>query len=270
MNKENTLYMPSERCMAELVLAVVTGADLDYIGSITIDPEALDVANLLAGQMVYIDDIIRKGPSWRTYIVAGTPGRGEVIMNGPPAHHFKKGDPVTIRAGALVSFEDLKGSMRGDHTKVYFTQNGNMPNCIANYDYRPIPNNHWRQMCISKLHRIMVTESSPDGPEALIVDEDILDAAGFPEGIEVQFTSLKDGSLRRTSIQADRRGSGMAKIQGSGAQYIEAGTRLVTLAEAWLPYEDAKKVGGPQVAFFDEAINTYNVIREVKPGWRPS
>jgi aspartate 1-decarboxylase len=125
-------------------------------------------------------------------------------------------------------------------------------------------------MCISKLHRLMVTKTSTEGPEALIVDADILDAAGFPSGIEVQFTSLKDGALRRSCVQAGPRGTGMAEVRGSGALHIAVGVRLVSLAEAWLPYEDALKVGGPQVVFFDEKIDTHNVIREVKTGWRPS
>jgi aspartate 1-decarboxylase len=254
--------------MAELVHPVVTGAELNYQGSITIDPDALRSADLLPGQMVYIDNINRKGPAWRTYIVPGKAGAGEIIMNGPPAYHFKSGDPVTIRGGALISFAEIS-RMASNHTRVHFGQNGNSPNRVVDVEHYDIPELHWRQMCISKLHRLVVTHTSPEGPEALIVDEDILDAAGFPAGIEAQFTSLKDGALRRTCVQAGPRGTGMAKIQGSGAQYIAAGVRLVTLAEAWLPYEDALKVGGPQVAFFNETVNDRNVIREIKTGWRP-
>ena len=247
--------------MAELVHPVVTGAELNYQGSITIDPLTLKLAGLLAGQMVYIDNAGRKGPAWRTYIVPGTPGAGEIIMNGPPKYHFKRGDPVTIRGGALISSDDIS-HMASDHTKVYFDQNGNLPNSVGDFKHYDIPKMHWRQMCISKLHRVMVTETSLKGPEALIVDEDILDAASFPKGIEVQFTSLKDGALRRTCIQAGTRSTGMAKVQGSGAQYIATGTRLITLAEAWLPYEDAAKVGGPHVVFFNEKIKTRNVMKE--------
>lgn len=266
--KQDALYMASERCIAELVHAVVTGAELNYQGSITIDPQTLELAGLLAGQMVYIDNVGRKGPAWRTYIVPGKPGAGEIIMNGPPAYHFKRGDPVTIRGSALISFEDIS-CMASDHTRVYFGKNGDLPNSVGDVEHYDIPKMHWRQMCISKMHRLMVTETSSEGPEALIVDEDILDAAGFPTGIEVQFTSLEDGALRRTCIQSGPRCTGIAKVQGSGAQYIAAGVRLVTLAEAWLPYEDAMKVGGPQVVFFDEKIKTHNVILDVKAGWRP-
>ncbi len=257
-------------CMAELVQPSVTDADLDYQGSITIDPAALDSAGLLPGQMVYIDNVARKGPSWRTYIMRGEPGKGEIVLNGPPAYHFAKGDLVTIRGGALVAYEEILRMAPG-HTKVYFTQDEGAPNRVSRVERNEIPAAHSRQMCISKLHRLMVTKVSAEGPEALIVDADILDAAGFPPGIEAQFSSLKDGALRRTCVQAGPRGTGSAEVHGSGALHVASGTRLVVLAEAWLPYQDAAKIGWPQVAFFDEASTERNVIREVKPGGiRPS
>ena len=267
--KMGFFYMPGEMCMAELVQAHVTGADLNYQGSITIDREALDVSGLLPGQMVYIDNVVRKGPSWRTYIVPGEPGRGDIIMNGPPAYHFKRGDPVTIRGSAFIPFGNMP-SMAHGHTKVYFSQGEGVPNRIKQLEHIPIPEVHWRQMCISKLHRLVITGTSPEGPEELVVDGDILDAAGFPPGIEAQFTSLRDGVLRRTCVQAGPRGTGAAEIHGSGAQYIAPGVRVVTLAEVWLPYQDAARVDGPQVAFFNESLTDRNIIREVKLGWRPS
>ncbi len=263
--KNTGLYMPSEATMAELCEAQVTGADLNYIGSITIDRLALEASGLLPGQMVYIDDIDRKGPPWRTYIVPGEAGKGEIVMNGPPAYHFSKGDRVTIRGGALVARADLK---KMGPAGVYFRQEDGWPNKVALVRNGQLPEQHLRQMCISKLHRLLVTEVAY-GPEALVVDEDILDAADFPVGIEVQFTSLADGALRRTRILAGRRGTGEAVVLGSGAQHIKPGVRLVTLAEAWLPYEDAIKMDGPQVVFFDESVNDRNVIKSVKPGWRP-
>ena len=264
----DNLYMPGEVCMAELVQPRVTGGDLDYQGSITIDQKALDASGLLPGQMVYIDNVARKGPSWRTYIVPGEAGAGDVIMNGPPAYHFKKGDPVTIRGGAFVSFEHIP-QMASGHTKVYFSHDGATPNTISRTESVPIPALHWRQMCISKLHRLVITKTSSEGPEGLIVDEDILDAAGFPAGIEVQFTSLRDGALRRTRMYAGPRGTGDAEMRGSGAQYVDPGVRIVTLAEVWLPYDDAVKIGGPQVAFFDENTHDRNILWGVKHGWRP-
>ncbi len=260
-------HMPVEMCMAEIVGGRVTGAELDYQGSITIDPAILETSQILPGQMVYIDDLDRPVPPWRTYTVPGSWGKGEIIMNGPPAHHFRTGDCVTVRAGVLLGYNDASRITR---MRVELAHTGRGSNQIYGIADMLLLDMHWRQMCISKLHRLVVTKTYFGGPETLLVDEDILDAAGFPSGIEVQFTSLKNGAIRRTCIQAGPRGTGMAAIHGAGAQYIEPGTRLVTLAEAWLPYDEAVKIGGPQVAFFDEARTDMNVIREIKPGYRPS
>ncbi|MDE2021968.1 MAG: aspartate 1-decarboxylase, partial [Patescibacteria group bacterium] len=188
-------------------------------------------------------------------------------------YHFKKGDPVTIRGAALISYKDMPKMAEG-HTEVYFTQSKGAPNQVVSVRTKrvEIPKKHLRKMCISKLHRIKITNVSPEGPEALVVDADILEKAGFPAGIEAQFTSLGDGSMRRTSVQAGPRGTGIAELHGSGAQYIPVGTRAISLAEVWLPLEDAVKLTtGPQVAFFDETdTSNRNIVREVKPGWRPA
>jgi aspartate 1-decarboxylase len=268
MNSQKVLYMPGEMTIAELVHAIVTGAALGYVGSVTVYRKILEAAGILPGEMVYIDNVDRKGPPWRTYTVPGNVG--EIIMNGPPAYHFAIGDSVTIRAAALMSYEDMPRMAEG-HTEVYFEQ-PEIRNHIGKIKRVPIPDAHWRKMCISKLHRIRVNEVSKKGPEALIVDADILDQAGFPAGIEAQFTSLRDGAIRRTSVQAGPRGTGMAKVQGSGAWHIEPGTLLVSLAEAWLPYNDAVKNTEPRVVFFDESITDRNVIisEKTKLGWRPS
>lgn len=94
-------------CLAKIHRATVTGADLDYVGSITIDGLLLDAAGLLSGQAVLVNSLAT-GVSWKTYIVRGEEGKGEIILNGPPAHLFKKGDLVIILAYVLVSEEDAK------------------------------------------------------------------------------------------------------------------------------------------------------------------
>jgi len=88
-------------CIAKLHRATVTGADLDYVGSITIDPVLLEAAGLMSGQMVQITNV-SNAVLWRTYIVAGEKGKGEIILNGPPARHFQKGDKVIILGEAWV------------------------------------------------------------------------------------------------------------------------------------------------------------------------
>jgi len=89
-------------CFAKIHRATVTGADLNYVGSVTIDQDLLDAAKLLPNTEVRINSL-RNGTSWQTYIVSGARGSGDIILNGPPAHHFKRGDMVIILAYGLVT-----------------------------------------------------------------------------------------------------------------------------------------------------------------------
>src|SRR5436853_512840 len=89
-------------CQAKIHRATVTDADLNYPGSITIDSDLVDAAGLFSGQLVKINSLGESGISWETYIVKGKAGKGEIILNGPPARHFKKGDLVIILAYVLV------------------------------------------------------------------------------------------------------------------------------------------------------------------------
>jgi len=92
-------------CIAKLHRATVTDADLNYVGSVTIDEALLEVAKLVPGQMVTINNV-SNAVSWRTYIVKGKKGKGEIILNGPPARLFQKGDKVIILAEGWVSASD--------------------------------------------------------------------------------------------------------------------------------------------------------------------
>lgn len=88
-------------CIAKLHRATVTDADLGYVGSITIDQTLLDTAGLLPGQMVQITNV-SNAVLWRTYILAGKKGKGEIVLNGPPARLFQKGDKVIVLGEAWV------------------------------------------------------------------------------------------------------------------------------------------------------------------------
>ncbi|OGG41097.1 aspartate 1-decarboxylase [Candidatus Kaiserbacteria bacterium GWA2_50_9] len=110
-----------ETCLAKIHRATVTGADLDYVGSVTIDGLLIDAAGLLPGQSVLVNSLAN-GISWKTYIVRGEEGKGEIILNGPPAHHFKKGDMVIILAYVLVSEEEAK---KMTHPKTVFVDGKN-------------------------------------------------------------------------------------------------------------------------------------------------
>ena len=88
-------------CIAKLHRVTVTDADLNYVGSITIDEALLEAAGLVPGQMVQINNLSNAAP-WRTYIMKGGRGKGEIILNGPPARLFQKGDKVVILGEAWV------------------------------------------------------------------------------------------------------------------------------------------------------------------------
>lgn len=89
-------------CIAKLHRATVTDADLNYVGSITIDEALLEAAGLVPGQMVTINNA-SNAVSWRTYILKGEKGKGEIILNGPPARLFQKGDIVVILGEGWVT-----------------------------------------------------------------------------------------------------------------------------------------------------------------------
>ena len=75
--------------------AVVTGADLEYVGSITLDPELIEKANLKEWEKVLICNI-NTGDRFETYIIQGTKGKKEVILNGAAARKVQKGDLIII------------------------------------------------------------------------------------------------------------------------------------------------------------------------------
>lgn len=84
--------------------ATVTGADLHYVGSITIDVDLLDAADILPGERVDVVDVTN-GSRLSTYTIAGERGKGEVILNGAAAHLVSAGDLVIIIAYAQVDDE---------------------------------------------------------------------------------------------------------------------------------------------------------------------
>jgi|SRR5690554_785131 len=85
----------------------VTGADLNYIGSITIDSILLEAANMIEGEKVSIVNI-NNGERFETYIIAGPKGSGEVTLNGPAARRVQKDDIIIVISYALMDFEKAK------------------------------------------------------------------------------------------------------------------------------------------------------------------
>jgi aspartate 1-decarboxylase len=85
--------------------ATVTQADLNHVGSVTVDPELMDAADLLAGERVSIVDVTN-GARLETYVIAGERGSGVLGINGAAAHRVHPGDVVVLVAyGQLDSAE---------------------------------------------------------------------------------------------------------------------------------------------------------------------
>ena len=96
-----------EACMAKIHRDTVTQADLNYVGSITIDQDLLDAAGMVPFQYVNITNR-SNGVFWRTYIMAGERGNGDICLNGPPARHFQPGDEIIILAEVWLEPSEMK------------------------------------------------------------------------------------------------------------------------------------------------------------------
>lgn len=89
--------------------ATVTEADVNYIGSITVDKDLLDAVDLWPGELVHVWNITN-GERFETYILTAAPGSGLVRVNGAGAHKAKAGDIVII-ASFAVSDEPIESKM---------------------------------------------------------------------------------------------------------------------------------------------------------------
>jgi aspartate 1-decarboxylase len=96
--------------------ATVTDANLDYEGSISIDPVLLEQAGMLPYEFVHVNNV-RNGVHWETYIIPGQ--SGEITLNGPPAHHFSKDDKIVIFTLADLLPSEISSFY---HTVVYVDQ----------------------------------------------------------------------------------------------------------------------------------------------------
>ena len=85
----------------------VTEADLEYIGSITIDEALMEAANIFAGERVQVVDNTN-GARVETYVIPGKRGSGCICINGAAAHLVKVGDTVIIMAYALMTPDEAK------------------------------------------------------------------------------------------------------------------------------------------------------------------
>ena len=87
--------------------AVVTEANLYYIGSITIDEDLMDAAAILENEKVHVVNI-NNGERIETYVIKGARGSGEICLNGPAARKFTAGDIVVIMSYVLMEPDKAK------------------------------------------------------------------------------------------------------------------------------------------------------------------
>ena len=87
----------------------VTQANLNYVGSITIDSALLDAAGILPGQKVAIVNN-NNGERLETYVIAGQPGSGVICLNGAAARRAQPGDIIIIISYALMTPEEAKAN----------------------------------------------------------------------------------------------------------------------------------------------------------------
>ena len=102
--------------------ATLTGTDLDYQGSITIDEDLLEKADVLPGEQVQVLNI-NNGQRFITYAIAAPRGSGTVLLNGPAARLGATGDKIIIISYCHVSAEKTKDL----HSKIVFVDDENRP-----------------------------------------------------------------------------------------------------------------------------------------------
>ena len=87
--------------------ATVTDCDLHYVGSITVDPDLLEAADILEHEQVHVVDV-DNGARFETYTIAGTPGSGEMKVNGAAARLVHRGDTIIVISYAQYAREEME------------------------------------------------------------------------------------------------------------------------------------------------------------------
>jgi aspartate 1-decarboxylase len=92
---------------SKIHMVSITGANLNYIGSVTIDEDLLDAANLIENEKVHVLNL-NNGERLETYIIKGKRGSGEICLNGAAARKVIVGDIIIIMSFALLDFQEAK------------------------------------------------------------------------------------------------------------------------------------------------------------------
>ena len=109
--------------------AIVKQADLNYVGSITVDTELLEAAGILEYEMVQIVDV-ENGNRFETYTIAGEPGSGMICLNGAAARQVCVGDKIIIMCYADMTPEEVQTHK----PKVVFVDEENKISRLTNYE----------------------------------------------------------------------------------------------------------------------------------------
>lgn len=92
---------------SKIHMVSITEANLNYIGSVTIDEDLMDAANLIENEKVHVLNL-NNGERLETYVIKGKRGSGEICLNGAAARKVIIGDVVIIMSYALIDFQEAK------------------------------------------------------------------------------------------------------------------------------------------------------------------
>ena len=109
--------------------AVVRQAELNYVGSITVDPELMQAAGIYEYELVQIVDV-ENGNRFETYTIAGEPGSGMICLNGAAARQVQPGDHIIIMCYCQMEDKEVKDQK----PKVVFVDDDNKINRISSYE----------------------------------------------------------------------------------------------------------------------------------------
>ena len=121
--------MVLEMLKSKIHRATVTQADVDYVGSITIDEELMINSGILEYEKVQVADV-ENGNRFDTYVIAGDKGSGVICVNGAAAHKVNVGDKVIIMSYAQMTEEEAKKNP----PKVVFVDDDNKITRVTNYE----------------------------------------------------------------------------------------------------------------------------------------
>jgi aspartate 1-decarboxylase len=99
--------MQIEILKSKIHKVTVTGANLHYIGSVSIDEDLMDASNIIENEKVHVLDI-NNGERLETYVIKGERGSGEICLNGPAARKVAVGDVIIIMSYATIDFQEAK------------------------------------------------------------------------------------------------------------------------------------------------------------------